>query len=190
MVDVSHSTDSAVFQALEISRAPIIASHSSCRYFTPGFERNLSDTLITSIASKGGVIMLNFASYQLDAECMQNWIYLYYDWQDSTGIDLESEEGAGYIAEYGKEHKLTTDVKRLADHVDHIVDIAGIDHVGLGSDFDGLINQSLPDDLQNVSCYPLIIAELLSRGYHEEDIKKILSGNFLRVWEEVIHLQY
>ena len=189
MIDVSHSTDSAVFEALEISKAPIIASHSSCRHFTPGFERNLSDTLIKSIASKGGVIMLNFASYQLDEECLQNWNYLYYDWQDSTGIELESKEGTEFLAEYGKEHKLTADARKLVDHVDHIVKIAGIDYVGLGSDFDGLIKQSLPNDLQDVSCYPIIVAELLSRGYKEENIKKILAGNFLRVWEEVINLK-
>ena len=188
MVDVSHSTDSAVFQALEISRAPIIASHSSCRHFTPGFERNLSDTLIKAIALKGGVVMLNFASYQLDSECLKNWNYLYYSWQDSTGIDLESEKGTAFIEEYDKENKLQTDVKKFANHIDHIVRIAGIDYVGLGSDFDGLIKQSLPDDLQDVSCYPLIVAELLSRGYIEEDLKKILSGNFLRVWDEVINL--
>ena len=188
MVDVSHSTDSTVFQALEISKAPIIASHSSCRYFTPGFERNLPDTLIKAIAEKGGVVMLNFASYQLDVECLQNWLYLYYKWQDSTGIALESKEGNEFLADYGKTHKLQSDVKWLANHIDHIVKIAGIDYVGIGSDFDGLIKQSLPIDLQDVSCYPVIIAELLSRGYNEQDIKKILAGNFLRVWNEVINI--
>lgn len=188
MVDVSHSTDSTVFQALEISKAPIIASHSSCRYFTPGFERNLPDTLIKAISAKEGIVMLNFASYQLDGECLQNWQYLYEKWQDSTGMALESKEGGEFLAEYGKTHKLQTDVKRLADHIDHIVKIAGIDYVGIGSDFDGLIKQSLPVDLQDVSCYPLIVAELLSRGYKEQDIKKILSENFLRVWNEVINI--
>jgi membrane dipeptidase len=188
MVDVSHSTDSAVFQALEISKAPIIASHSSCRHFTPGFERNLSDTLIKSIALKGGVVMLNFASWMLNEECFRNWTYLAYKWQDSTGIYLDSKKGTEFIEEYGKEHKLTADVKSLVDHVDHIVKIAGIDYVGLGSDFDGLAQQALPFDLQDVSCYPLIVAELLSRGYKNGDIKKILSGNFLRVWNEVIDL--
>lgn len=186
MVDISHSTDSTVFQALEISRAPIIASHSSCRYFTPGFERNLPDTLIKAIAAKGGIVMLNFGSAWLDAECNRNWMYLYYKWQDSTGIALESEEGGEFLAEYGETHKLQSDVKRLADHIDHIVKIAGIDYIGIGSDFDGLIKQSLPVDLQDVSCYPSIVAELLSRGYKVQDIEKILSKNFLRVWSEVI----
>jgi membrane dipeptidase len=186
MVDVSHSTDSTVFQVLKISNAPIVATHSSCRHFTPGFERNLSDTLIKSIAAKGGVIMLNIASYHLDAECLKNWVYLYYNWQDSTGIDLESIKGNEFLIEYGKKHKLTTDVKKLVDHVDHIVKIVGINHIGLGSDFDGVIKQSLPKDLQDVSCYPIIVAELLSRGYEENDIKKILSENFLRVWDAVI----
>lgn len=187
MVDVSHSTDSTVFQALEISKAPIIASHSSCRYFTPGFERNLPDTLIKAIAAKGGIVMLNFGSNWLDEECNRNWMYLYFKWQDSTGIALNSEEGGKFLAEYGKTHKLQTDVKRLADHIDHIVKIAGIDYVGIGSDFDGLTKQSLPVDLQDVSCYPLIVAELLSRGYKVQDIKKILSENFLSVWNEVIN---
>lgn len=187
MVDISHSSDSTVFQALEYSVAPIIASHSSCRHFTPGIERNLSDTLIKSIAAKGGIIMINFCSFYLDSECFQNWAYLYYTWQDSTGIDLNSKEGIEFIHEYGKNHKLYSDSKKVVDHIEHAISLVGMDNVGLGSDYDGMLIAQ-PSDLPDVSSYPVIVFELLKRGYSENDIKKILSGNFLRVWNDIIEV--
>ncbi len=186
MVDISHSTDSTVVQALRYSKAPIIASHSSCRYFVPGFERNLSDTLIKAIALRNGVVMVNFGSMFLDSVCMRNLK----DIQSilkSKGIITYSEEGLGMIKKYSETHKLRADSKDLVNHIDHIVKIAGIDHVGLGSDFDG-IGPSQPSDVPDVSAYPVIVTELLRRGYKEDDIKKILSGNFLRVWSEVISI--
>lgn len=186
MIDISHSTDSTVFQALRYSIAPIIASHSSCRYFVPGFERNLSDTLIKGIAGKKGVVMVNFGSMFLDSVCMRNSR----DIQNiirSKGISTYSEEGLEMIRKYAETHKLNADSKDLVNHIDHIVKIAGIDHVGLGSDFDG-IGPSQPSDVPDVSGYPVIVTELLRRGYKEDDIKKILSGNFLRVWSEIISI--
>ncbi len=184
LIDISHSTDSTVFQALRCSKAPIIATHSSCRHFTPGYERNLSDTLIKAIAKKKGVVMINFGSQFLDSTCLKNWMYLL-DWYDSTGIDEFSEEGIDFMHKYGETHILYSNSAQLADHIDHVVEIAGIDYVGLGSDFDG-IGYSQPSDLPDVSSYPAIVYELLIRGYPEEDIRKILSENFLRVWGEVI----
>jgi len=184
MVDISHSTDSTVFQALRYSKAPIIASHSSCRYFVPGLERNLSDTLIKAIALRNGVVMVNFGSMFLDSICMRNSR----DIQNilkSKGISTYSEEGLEMIRKYSETHKLHADSKDLVNHIDHIVKVAGVDHAGLGSDFDG-IGPSQPSDVPDVSAYPVIVAELLRRGYQEDDIKKILSGNFLRVWSEVI----
>jgi len=187
MIDISHSTDSTVFQSLRYSKAPIIASHSSCRYFTPGLERNLSDTLIKAIAMKNGVIMVNFGSFFLDSVCMKNWMYLHYKWQDSTRIDLSSKEGIDFTQEYGKTHKLYSDSKQVVNHIEHIVKLVGIDYVGIGSDYDG-IGYAQPSDLPDVSSYPVIVFELLKRGYTEENINKILSKNFLRVWNNVIEI--
>jgi membrane dipeptidase len=185
MIDISHSTDSTVFQVLRHSKAPIAATHSCCRHFTPGLERNLPDTLIKAIAEKNGVIMVNFASFFLDSVCRKNWLYLEKIFNDSTGIDPLSEEGLKFIREYKNTHQLYSDSKKVADHIDHIVELAGIDHVGIGSDYDG-IGYSQPSDLPDVSSYPVIVYELLKRGYTEKEIKKILSGNFLRVWDDVI----
>ena len=186
MIDISHSTDSAAFQAIKYSKAPIIASHSSCRYFTPGLERNLSDTLINAIAKKKGIIMINFGSLFLDSVCMENTdsvVYLL----NIKGLSYDSKEGMDLIIEYGKTHRLFSDSKRLVDHIEHVIKLAGIDYVGLGSDFDG-IGPSKPIDIPDVSGYPVIVYELLKRGYSEKDITKILSGNFLRVWRDDIEI--
>jgi len=184
IIDISHSTDSTVFQTLRFSKAPIVATHSSCRYFTPGYERNLSDTLIRAIAKKNGVIMINFGSMFLDSTCNKNCYYLW-NWFDSNKVDLNSKKAIDFAQEFGKTHRYLSNSKELVDHIDHIVKIAGIDYVGLGSDFDG-IGFTKPVDIPDVSTYPVIVHELLKRGYTEGDISKILSKNFLRVWDEVI----
>ncbi|MFC2121487.1 dipeptidase [Bacteroidota bacterium] len=186
MIDISHSTDSTVFQALRYSKAPIIASHSSCNHFTPDYERNLSDTLIKAIADKNGIVMINFGSQFLDSICLKNWNYLL-NWYDSTGIDEFSKEGIDFTLKYGETHNLYSNSKQLVDHIDHIVKIAGVDYVGIGSDYDG-IGYSQPSDLPDVSSYPIIVFELLKRGYTEENINKILSENFFRVWNDVIEI--
>ena len=184
IIDISHSTDSTVFQSLRYSEAPIIASHSSCRHFTPGLERNLSDTLIKAIANKNGVIMVNLCSMFLDSTCMENCSYLL-NWYQSNGIDMDSEEGIDFARKYAETHQIKSNSIQVVDHIEHIIKLAGIDYVGIGSDYDGM-GPSQPTDLQDVSTYPTIVFELLKRGYKEVDIKKILSGNFLRVWNEVI----
>jgi membrane dipeptidase len=184
MIDISHSTDSTVFQALRYSSAPVVATHSSCRYFTPGYERNLSDTLIKLIAQKDGVVMVNFGSMFLDSACLKNCNEAI-DYMASHGINYYSQVGADYLSEFVKTHKVITDSKQLVNHIDYIVKIAGIDHVGLGSDFNG-VGPTQPADVRDVSGYPVIVFELLRRGYAEDDIRKILSGNFLRVWDKVI----
>lgn len=184
MIDISHSTDSTVFQSLRYSEAPIIASHSSCRHFTPGLERNLSDTLIKAIADKNGVIMVNLCSMFLDSTCMENCSYLL-NWYQSNGIDMDSEEGIDFAHKYAETHQIQSNSEQVVDHIEHIIKLVGIDYVGLGSDYDGM-GPSQPTDLKDVSTYPTLVFELLRRGYKEGDIKKILSGNFLRVWNEVI----
>ena len=191
MVDVSHVTDEAARQAIELSAAPVIASHSSCRHFTPGWERNLSDELIVALAERGGVVQINFGSsfiddgYRLARKAGTDELERYFAAQR---IDETSEAGRGHSERYWREHPLTRpDVRRVADHVDHVVRIAGIDHVGLGSDFDG-VGDSLPEGLRDVSQYPNLVRELLARGYNEEDLRKICGENLLRVWSEVERL--
>jgi membrane dipeptidase len=184
MIDISHSSDSTVSQAIRFSEAPIIASHSSCRYYVPGFERNLPDDLIKSIAKKNGVVMVNFCTQFLDSACQKNTDELK-RLLDSSKFSYESKEGYELILEYGKTHRLICDSKQLVNHIEHIIEVAGIDHVGIGSDFDG-IGPLKPSDVPDVSAYPVIVFELLKRGYSEKDINKILSGNFLRVWNDVI----
>jgi membrane dipeptidase len=184
MIDISHSTDSTVYQALRYSGAPIAATHSSCRYFTPGLERNLPDTLIKAIALKNGVVMVNFGAMFIDSVCLKNTNEIL-DTLARKGLSYDSKEGSELIQEFMKTHRLLSDSKQLVDHIEHIIKVAGIDHVGLGSDFDG-IGPSKPADLADVSGYPVIVFDLLKRGYTEQDIKKVLSGNFLRVWNDVL----
>lgn len=186
MIDISHSTDSTVIQALRISKAPIVATHSSCRQFTPGFERNLSDTLIKAIANKNGVVMIAFGSMFLDSACSVNIVNLLH-WFDSTGIARTSPEGIEFIQTYGESHKILADANQVVDHIDHVVKIAGIDYVGIGSDYDG-VGPSQPVGLPDVSSYPVVVFELLKRGYSEKEIEKILAKNFFRVWNEVLEV--
>ena len=190
MVDISHVSDSTFYDVLRITKAPLIASHSSCRYFTPGFHRNMSDDMIKALAKNGGVIQINFGATFLDSVARKN-----NDLRDSLEKLLQakgptSRDSAAQpvIEEFGKRHEeLFSDVLRVADHIDHVVKLVGIDHVGLGSDYDG-VGDSLPLGLKDVSTYPNLIYELLKRGYSDEDIAKICSGNVFRVWNKVIEL--
>jgi len=187
MVDISHLTDSAATQVLRLSKAPVIASHSSCRFFTPGFERNMSDTLIRQLAAAGGVIQINFGSYFLSTKATQQG-----DEQDQRFDEFLREHHVGpkdslaqqFMERYRREHPLIRGtVADVADHIDHVVKLVGIDYVGIGSDYEGV--GTLPVGLENVSRYPNLIEELLKRGYTDEMIGKICSGNLLRVWSAV-----
>jgi membrane dipeptidase len=180
MVDVSHITDETFYDVMEITKAPVIASHSSCRHFTPGFERNMSDDLIKKLAENGGVIMINFGSTFIDSTSIAS--------SEAVKVEIEEkglEPGSKQARAYFKEHFRYSSVEIVANHIDHVVDLVGIDHVGLGSDFDG-VGPTLPEGLKDVADYPNLIAELLRRGYSDSDIKKICSGNVSRVWNEVI----
>jgi len=189
MVDISHVDDSAFYDVMKIAQAPAIASHSSCRHFTPGFRRNMSDDMIKTLAKNGGVIQINFGASFLDSAVRANKTMV-----DSVRNILKSkklsskDEGAKAIIEpFGKHKDFFSDVERVADHIDHVKAIAGIDYVGLGSDFDG-VGDSLPEGLKDVSMYPNLIYVLLKRGYTEEDIQKICSGNVFRVWNKVMEV--
>jgi len=188
MVDVSHISDSTFYQVMELSTAPVIASHSSCRKFTPDFERNMNDDMIRRLGENAGVIQINFGSSFLDPE-IQRLNEAYRDTLntllESQGLTRDSADAEPIIAAFRESHpKLYADVETVANHIDHVVGIAGIDHVGLGSDFDG-VGDSLPTGLKDVSGYPNLIYVLLKRGYSDADIEKICSGNLLRVWREV-----
>lgn len=190
MVDISHVSDSAFYDVIRVTKAPVIASHSSCRHFTPDFRRNMSDDMIRALAKNGGVIQINFGASFLDSVARKNDPL-----RDSIEAILSAKklnsrdaEAQGIIAGFGKEpRELYSDVARVADHIDHVVKLVGIDHVGIGSDFDG-VGDSLPVGLKDVSGYPNLIAELLKRGYSPEDISKICYKNVFRVWNKVIEV--
>ena len=187
MVDVSHISDSSFYQVMEITQAPVIASHSSCRAFTPGFERNMNDDMLKKLGENGGVIQINFGSSFLDAESAEKIRAArteISEWLKANDLQRSDSTAKAYIAQYMKEKNPYSTVQVVADHIDHVVKLAGIDHVGLGSDFDG-VGDSLPTGLKDVSEYPNLIAELLKRGYSEEDIEKICYKNVFRVWNKV-----
>jgi membrane dipeptidase len=189
MVDVSHVSDDAFWRIMEISAAPAIASHSSARHFTPGFERNMSDEMIVALAERGGVVQINFGSMFISAEALAysqartaaGKAYMAEN-PELTETFLYREYPKIYAAEHGPLPFASLD--DVLDHFDHIVDLAGIDHVGIGSDYDG-VGDALPEGLKDVASYPNLIAGLLRRGYSEQDIRKILGENLLRVWTAV-----
>jgi len=187
MVDISHVSDSAFYDVMRISEAPAIASHSSPRHFTPGFERNMSDDMIETLAENGGVIMINFGSTFLDQASRESSSKVGEEiasWLEENQLEPSDSAAQAYTDQYWKENFEYSTVSKVADHIDHVVSLVGIDHVGLGSDYDG-VGDTLPVGLKDVSEYPNLIAELLSRGYSEEEIHKICYGNIFRVWNEV-----
>ena len=190
MVDISHVSDKTFFDALEVSKAPLIASHSSCRALC-NHPRDMSDDMIKALAAKGGVIQINYersfidqaykdaydkvsggvvaAAEKISKECADD--------ADCTARklkDLQTQlEGSGALPHVSWE--------RIVDHIDHVVKLVGPDHVGLGSDFDGA---TMPDGMEDCSKLPKITEALMRKGYRDEDIRKILGGNLLRVMEQ------
>jgi membrane dipeptidase len=187
MVDISHVSDSAFYDVMEITNAPAIASHSSARHFTSGFERNMSDDMIKSLAENEGVIMINFGSNFLEESSRESSTQIREhigNWLEKNELERSDSTAQAYIDEYRSENYKYSTTSKVADHIDHVVNLVGIDHVGLGSDYDG-VGDTLPVGLKDVSDYPNLIEELLERGYSESDIEKICSGNIFRVWNEV-----
>lgn len=188
MVDISHVSDSTFYQVMALTKAPCIASHSSCRKFTPNFQRNMSDDMIRALGRNGGVIQINFGSTFLDAKIQEHETELRNQLSeilDEKGLKYNDPAAKEVIDAFQKSHPtLYSDVQMVANHIDHVVALAGIDYVGLGSDFDG-VGDSLPTGLKDVSQYPNLICELLKRGYSEEDIAKICYKNVFRVWKQV-----
>lgn len=189
MVDVSHVSDSAFYQILRVTKAPVIASHSSCRRFTPGWERNMDDDMIKALAANGGVIQINFGSDFLSEEVRQNRRLAsraFRQFLTDKNLTSEHPDAREYQRQYREDHpKLFADVSDVVAHINHVVSLVGVDHVGFGSDYDG-VGDSLPAGLKDVSDYPnLLLYELLKAGYSADDVRKICSGNTLRVWTEV-----
>ncbi len=187
MVDISHVTDSAAFDALAITKAPVIASHSSCRKFTPGFERNMPDNLLKALAENDGVIHINFGSSFLSKENQDKRDKMREDlinYRTENSLDPEDSIYTAYVKKYTDENDMFEDILTVADHIDHVVNTVGIDYVAFGSDYDG-VGDSLPKGLKDVSTYPNLIYELLKRGYSKEDIEKICYKNTFRVWSKV-----
>jgi len=188
MVDISHVSDNTFYQVMEQTEVPCIASHSSCRKYTPGFERNMNDDMIKKLAENNGVIQINFGSTFLDKKIRDDFdekrAYILNLVQEK-GIEISSDEGQALIAKLRKENPiLFSDVEMAFRHIDHVVQLVGPDHVGFGSDFDG-VGDSLPTGLKDVSQYPNLIYLMLKNGYSETDIEKVCSGNVLRVWKAV-----
>ena len=177
-------SDDAFYQVLAQSEAPVIASHSSCRAFTPGWERNMSDAMIRTLAEGGGVIHITFGGSFLSTELQQRerpvWAHV-----EDPGFSINSVEGRRMAQRFRQEKGIRyATIGHVVDHIDHVRDLVGIDHVGIGSGFDGS-GDSMPDGLKDVSDYASLIEELLKRGYMDDVVEKILSGNLLRVWAQV-----
>ena len=188
MVDISHVTDKAFYQVLEISKVPVIASHSSPRHFTPGWERNMSDEMIKALAKNGGVIQINFGSSFVSQEAFE-WhetmdelrtIYL-----EANGLDEHGDEAEQFQKDYRLEHPFPyATLDDLVANFEHVINLVGAEHVGIGSDFDG-VGDSLPEGMKDVSSYPALIEALLKREYTVDTIQGIMGGNLMRVWREV-----
>jgi membrane dipeptidase len=186
IIDASHVSDDTFYQFIELSKAPIVATHSSCRHFIPGFERNMSDQMIKLLAEKGGVMQINFGAMFISSQIRQQWENLEKSLDEYIKAhNLKGQEKDDYTERYWREHPLErVHVSDVASHIEHVIELVGIDYVGLGSDFDG-VGPNLPVGLEDASCYPNLIYELLKKGLAEEDIEKICSGNLLRVWSQV-----
>jgi membrane dipeptidase len=184
LVDVSHVSDSTFFDAVATSSAPVIASHSSARALAD-WPRNLTDEQLRAVARSGGVVNVNFFSLFLDdeyrgrVEAVQARIATARAGSDSAGIARLAALRDSLLAAIPP-----TPFGVLIDHIDHVARIAGVDHVGIGSDFDGV--SALPAGMEDVTRLPRIAQALLDRGWSEDDVKKMLGGNMLRVMTRVL----
>src|SRR5262245_60490680 len=186
MVDISHVSDKTFYDAVKESKAPIIASHSSCRALADQ-PRNMTDDMLRALSRNGGVVMINFYDAFLD----QNKVEF-----SRRERDFQSDLAKKYPTEPSRvqeelekwrasQNPVRTPLSKLIDHIDHVAKVAGIDHVGIGSDFDGVPFTGLPEGMEDISKLPNITYELMKRGYSDGDIKKVLGENFLRVMSEV-----
>ncbi len=183
LVDLAHVSHDAMRDALAVAKAPLIFSHSSAYAIAPHM-RNVPDDVLKMTKQNNGVVMVNFYSGYVHPEGARNVSKMF---EVERELKVKHPEQADFKAAWDKwkaEHPVPDGtVHTLVDHIDHIVKVAGVDHVGIGSDYDGV--GQLPAQLEDVSCFPFITQELLNRGYKEADIHKIMGGNLLRVFREV-----
>jgi membrane dipeptidase len=185
VVDVSHVADKTFFDALEVTTKPVMLTHSSMRAISD-VPRNVTDEMLWALAKNGGVVGITFGEGFVnpkDADALRAAIEV-----ETTAPTMDGRTLDDYAAQdvrklFGTRVKVAASVEDVADHIDHAVKIAGIDHVGIGSDFDGVSGP--PNGLDDVSRMPALIAALLERGYSDRDLKKILGENTLRVIREV-----
>jgi membrane dipeptidase len=188
MIDISHVTDDAFFQVMELSKVPVIASHSSPRKFTPGWERNMSDDMIRALAKNGGVIHINFGSgflRQQSREWYETMDEKRTEYLNANGHDEHGSEAEQFEKDYRVKHPYPfATMDDLVASFEHVINLVGPEYVGIGSDFDG-VGDSLPEGMKDVSYFPMLIEELLKKEYSVEVIRGILGGNLMRVWSEV-----
>ena len=192
MVDISHVADKTFWDVIATTKAPVIASHSSARALTNA-PRNMTDDMLRAVAKNGGVVQVNFYSAFVDQSFL-NASNAQKPAQEAAVKDyIEQRKAEGQSVSYVEVDRINREwttkiprppLKSLIDHIDHISKIAGIDHVGLGSDFDG-VSGATPEGIDSAADLPKVTQALLDRGYSSEDIKKILGGNLLRVFSEV-----
>lgn len=181
MIDLSHVSDSTFYDALDVSEAPVMLSHTSARALVDNV-RNIDDDMLRALAKNGGIIMINFFDPVVNSHLSDSLMAAVYQRMGGRNASLNNMWNVIYALK--NERGLPgASLKDVVDHIDHAAKVAGIDHVGLGSDFDGVFD--LPDGLQDATRLPWITYELLKRGYSEADLYKILGGNALRVMEEV-----
>ena len=182
MVDISHVDDSTFYQVMKLTKVPCIASHSSCRHFAPAVKRDMTDDMIRKLGENGGVVMINFFIGFLDSTANKGFKKMD-ALMTQKGLAPSDPKAKPLLDQLKKDY--TVDIEVVANHIDHVVRLIGVDHVGLGSDFDG-VEGCLPTGLKDVSMYPNLIYSLLKRGYSEADIEKICGSNLMRVWQQVL----
>lgn len=191
MVDISHVADTTFWRALQTSTAPVFASHSSARALTHS-PRNLTDEMLRAVGERGGLVMVNFYPAFISEKWRTAWSALLPELEADYSQRKAQWKSEGAAVTYGMISELDRQwaakvprppLSDLLDHIDHVARVAGIDHVGLGSDFDGI--PSLPEGIDSAADLPKITAALLDRGYSSEACRKILGGNFLRYFQAV-----
>jgi membrane dipeptidase len=190
MVDISHVSDKTFWDVIETTKVPVIASHSSARALTSA-PRNMTDDMIRAVSKNGGVVMVNFFPAFIDEQWRQAWNAQPERKKAQDALEAEYK-AKGMPVPYAASDKIDREFadkigrapfNSLIDHFDHIIKVAGIDHVGIGTDFDGI--PVPPAGIDSAADFPKITAALMARGYSAEDVKKVLGGNILRVFREV-----